>query len=82
VQSALGSSHSGLAARADYYTHRYHQPSDEWSPAWDLSGEVEDVNLLWRWGEDLANSTRWPGWHQGSEFKAIRDASAAARIGG
>jgi len=77
-----GGTAAGRAALDDYIAHRYHQPDDEWSPNWDLSGQVEDVNLLWRWGEDLANSTRWPGWHDGSEFKAIRDASAAARNGG
>ncbi|MGE5565694.1 MAG: M28 family metallopeptidase [Parcubacteria group bacterium] len=73
---------AGKAAADDYTAHRYHQPDDEWSPTWDLSGQVEDVNLLWRWGEDLANSTRWPGWKAGSEFKAVRDASTAARTGG
>jgi len=77
-----GGEAAGKAAWADYYASRYHQPGDEWNPGWDLSGEVEDTNLLWRWGEDLANSSRWPGWHEGSEFKAIRDASATARNGG
>ncbi|MGE5502469.1 MAG: M28 family metallopeptidase [Ignavibacteriales bacterium] len=70
---------AGKAAADDYTAHRYHQPDDEWSPTWDLSGQVEDVNLLWRWGEDLANSTRWPGWKAGSEFKAVRDASTSLR---
>ena len=27
----------------------------------------------------MANSRRWPEWEQGSEFKAVRDKTAAAR---
>jgi Zn-dependent M28 family amino/carboxypeptidase len=57
----------------------YHQPADEWSPTWDFSGMVIDLNLLHELGRDLANSTRWPEWGEGSEFKPIRDASAAMR---
>jgi len=30
-------------------------------------------------GRSLADSARWPEWKAGSEFKAIRDRSAAAR---
>ncbi|HEX6858709.1 MAG TPA: M28 family metallopeptidase [Caulobacteraceae bacterium] len=67
-------------AWADRYTSTmYHQPADEWSPDWDFSGMVADVNLLHELGRDLANSTRWPQWGEGSEFKAVRDASAAMR---
>jgi Zn-dependent M28 family amino/carboxypeptidase len=38
-----------------------------------LDGAVDDVQLLYQVGRNLANSTRWPGWKEGSEFKAIRD---------
>jgi len=30
-------------------------------------------------GDTLANSDRWPGWKEGSEFKAIRDKDMAAK---
>ena len=67
-------------AWADRYTATmYHQPADEWSPDWDFSGMAANVDLLHELGRDLANSTRWPEWGEGSEFKAVRDESAARR---
>ncbi len=30
-------------------------------------------------GRDLADSTRWPAWKAGSEFKAVRERTASAR---
>jgi Zn-dependent M28 family amino/carboxypeptidase len=70
---------AGQAARAAYVRDKYHQPADEWSADWDLSGQVQDLNLLYRLGRDLAMSDAWPSWNPGSEFKAIRDQTAAAR---
>ena len=58
---------------------KYHQPADEWSADWDLSGEVQDLNLLYRMGRDLANSRSWPAWKANSEFKPIRDRTASLR---
>jgi len=70
---------AGKAWGADYVAHHYHQPSDEWSASWDLSGQVADLNLIQRLGAKLANSDQWPDWQEGSEFKAIRAISAAER---
>ncbi|MEM9761161.1 MAG: M28 family peptidase [Pseudomonadota bacterium] len=64
---------------ADYAKNDYHQQSDEWSPAWDLSGMVRDAQLIHAVAERLGNSETWPNWAEGSEFKALRDASADAR---
>ena len=78
---------NGGAARGkqlgDEYTEkRYHQPDDEWLPEYDLTGQAQDIELVHRIGRDLANSSRWPDWKPNSEFKALRDKSAAARKGG
>jgi Zn-dependent M28 family amino/carboxypeptidase len=70
---------AGKAASDEYNAKRYHQPADEWSPNWDLSGAAEDTELLYTIGRDMANARRWPEWDQGSEFKAIRDKTASAR---
>ena len=70
---------AGKAASDEYNEKRYHQPGDEWSPAWDLTGAARDTELLYTIGREMANSRRWPEWEQGSEFKAIRDRSAPAR---
>jgi Zn-dependent M28 family amino/carboxypeptidase len=61
----------------DYVAHRYHKPSDEYSPAWDVSGIVQDLAVYYDVGLAIANSTRWPDWRAGSEFRAIRDRSRA-----
>lgn len=66
-----------LARRADYTANRYHKPSDEFDPGWDLSGAVEDVQLLFWVGHEIAHQGNWPRWKDGSEFKAIRDADRA-----
>jgi Zn-dependent M28 family amino/carboxypeptidase len=64
---------------ADYVAHRYHKPADAWSPDWNLDGAVQDIELVRDLIADLAGSTRWPRWKVGSEFKAIREATAEAR---
>ena len=63
----------------DYTGHCYHQPCDAYGPEWNLDGAVQDIGLMLDIGRDLANSSRWPEWKAGSEFKAIREKSAAAR---
>jgi Zn-dependent M28 family amino/carboxypeptidase len=64
---------------SDFTARCYHQPCDEWSPAWDLRGAAQDVSLAWRIGRTLANSRAWPEWREGSEFRAVREQSAARR---
>ncbi len=65
---------------ADYIGSCYHQTCDAWSPDWDLRGAAEDIELFRDILEDLGNSTRWPQWKAGSEFKAIREQSADERL--
>ena len=74
-----GGREAGASERKDYIVNRYHQPADEWKPDWDYSGAIQDLNLLYTLGHDLANSKLWPEWKPGAEFKAIRDASAKDR---
>jgi Zn-dependent M28 family amino/carboxypeptidase len=54
----------------DYTLHHYHQVSDEVNPAWDLSGAVEDIRLLFEVGDQVAEEEKYPTWLRGSEFKA------------
>jgi Zn-dependent M28 family amino/carboxypeptidase len=75
----VGGLEAGRKARADYTANRYHQPADEWRGDWDLSGQVQDIGLFYEVGADLANSTVWPEWQAGSEFKALRDETKADR---
>jgi len=43
-------------------------------PDWDLTGAVEDTQVLLQVGYRVANGTVWPTWKPGTEFKAMRDA--------
>jgi len=52
----------------------YHQVTDEVRPDWDLSGAVQDVQLVFEVGYEVANGDKFPEWKAGSEFKAKRDA--------
>ena len=70
---------AGHAASEDYTNHRYHQPGDEWSANWDLTGLVEDATLYYDIGNELAHSRQWPVWRDTSEFKAARDVTAGDR---
>jgi Zn-dependent M28 family amino/carboxypeptidase len=57
----------------DYVLHRYHRPTDEFSPDWNTQGFVADIEVLHTMGDTLANSEAWPNWHKDSEFRAARD---------
>jgi len=70
---------AGKAAEDDYTAKRYHQPADEWQASWPFTGMARDLQLLYAVGRDLANSDQWPNWGKDSEFRSIRDASAAER---
>ena len=63
----------GMEARDDYVANRYHKPSDEYDDSWDLSGAIEDIKLVFITGYRVANSTDFPSWKEGTEFKARRE---------
>ncbi len=61
---------------ADYWTNTYHKSTDEFNKETDdLSGLVEDAELFYKVGLYLANSSEWPKWNDGSEFKSVRETS-------
>jgi Zn-dependent M28 family amino/carboxypeptidase len=64
----------GLQKRAEYTANDYHKPTDEIKPDWDLSGAVEDGQMLFHVGYRVAQSSVWPKWKPGTEFKAKREA--------
>ncbi|MCW1383236.1 M28 family metallopeptidase [Novosphingobium sp. KCTC 2891] len=72
-----GGKAAGEAAAEDYTEHRYHQPSDEYSDSWDMTGMAQEVQLYYRLGRALADGKSWPNWHPNDEFRAIRDKSLA-----
>ncbi len=70
---------AGDAWIADYVGNCYHQTCDAWSNDWDLRGAVMDIELFHTITRDLGDSRRWPQWESGSEFRAVRLQSEAAR---
>ncbi len=57
----------------DYTAHRYHQPSDEYSPDFDLRGAAQIAGIVQRFGAALANSPVKPAWNEDAEFRAVSD---------
>ncbi|MEZ5914488.1 MAG: M28 family peptidase [Parvularculaceae bacterium] len=74
-----GGEEAGRAAGADYTANRYHQPSDEYSDDWDLTGMAETMEILYEVGARVAEMEGWPNWRENNEFRAIRDASRAGQ---
>jgi Zn-dependent M28 family amino/carboxypeptidase len=52
----------------------YHQVTDQVNADWDLTGAVQDVDLLFEVGYQVANADKFPEWKPGIEFKPKRDA--------
>jgi Zn-dependent M28 family amino/carboxypeptidase len=63
----------GKTKRDNFTEHDYHAPSDEVKPDWDLSGAVDDAQLLLAVGYRVANADRIPEWKPGNEFRAKRE---------
>ncbi|HYH87085.1 MAG TPA: M28 family metallopeptidase [Pyrinomonadaceae bacterium] len=61
--------------RDEYTKNDYHKVSDQIKPDWDLSGAIEDAQLLTIIGYRIAQGDKIPEWKTGSEFKAKRDAT-------
>jgi Zn-dependent M28 family amino/carboxypeptidase len=64
----------GMEMRRRYTEQDYHKPSDEVRPDWDMSGAVQDTQLFFLVGYNVANDRMLPEWKPGTEFKAKRDA--------
>ena len=64
---------AGEKLAAEYRANRYHGPKDEYDPNWNWAGVMQDLQLFYRIGRSLAQSSDWPNWMPGDEFRAIRD---------
>ncbi len=73
-----GGTAAGAAVAKDYTENRYHGPKDEFNEEWDWSGVMGDLQLFYRIGRMMAESSSWPNWNEGDEFKATRDESCAS----
>jgi Zn-dependent M28 family amino/carboxypeptidase len=73
----------GIEWRKKYYedftAQKYHKVDDEYSPDADLRGSVEDLELLYSVGAQLAAGKDWPQWSADSEFRAARERSRTGK---
>lgn len=67
----------GEAFGKEYTELRYHKPADEYDNSWDLSGIDQVTEILFELGYKLADSSDWPNWYDGNEFRALRDEQRA-----
>ncbi len=65
-----------------YESKDYHQPSDEYDPAWELSGTAQIGEVIRRLVVLFANRPVMPAWKAGDEFEAARKAGLARAAAG
>ena len=64
----------GKTLKDNYTDKNYHRPSDEYPvTSYTFIGAIDDLQLLFRVGQRIANSRSWPEWKSGSEFRTIRE---------
>jgi Zn-dependent M28 family amino/carboxypeptidase len=62
----------GEAKSKDYGDHRYHQPSDEYRPEMDFTGDAVIARFAFALGKLAASQKELPAWLPGDEFEAAR----------
>ncbi|HYA97702.1 MAG TPA: peptidase M28, partial [Methylomirabilota bacterium] len=55
--------------------HHYHQPSDEYRPEMDFTGDAKMARFGFALGWKAASAKELQGWHAGDEFEPARKAS-------
>lgn len=56
----------------DYLNKRYHQPKDEFDPAWDFKGVARTAKIAFYIGYRIAMDDVMPAWNPGDEFEKTR----------
>jgi len=62
----------GEARAKDYVEHRYHQPSDEYRPGMDFTGDAVIARFGFELGKLATMQPSLVGWKPGDEFEAAR----------
>jgi Zn-dependent M28 family amino/carboxypeptidase len=62
----------GKQVHEEYEEKHYHQPSDEIQDSWNYDGMIEDAQLGFYVGVNVANAAHGPTWVPGDEFEAAR----------
>ena len=62
----------GKQKHEEYEKEHYHGPSDEIQDSWNYDGMIEDAQLGFWVGLNIANAAQGPTWTPGDEFEAAR----------
>jgi len=62
----------GLEQERDYVEHHYHQPSDEYHPEMDFTGDSAMARFGFALGWEAASLPKLIEWQHGDEFEAAR----------
>jgi Zn-dependent M28 family amino/carboxypeptidase len=71
----------GEEKESDYVAHRYHQPSDEYRPDMDFTGNAKLAKFGFALGWQVANQPELAGWQPGDEFEKARKGSQQSKPG-
>lgn len=61
-----------LKKQEEYNGKDYHQPGDEYDPAWDFSGAIEDLKVLAQFAWQIAAAPEMPRYNDGDQFANVR----------
>ena len=67
----------GMQQAEEYTSKHYHQPSDEYHPSMDFTGDAAMARFGFVLGWEAASQTKLVGWRKGDEFEAARMKSFA-----
>jgi len=67
----------GEARERDYLEHRYHQPTDQYVPEMDFTGDAKLAMFGYQLGAQAASDSELIAWLHGDEFEAERKRSQA-----
>ncbi len=64
--------HAASSVKMVGFRDHYHQVSDEYNPAWDLSGMVEQAQFTLNLGYEVANAPTMPAWNKTAPFSRVK----------
>ena len=74
-----GGREKGFLIAEQYQIEAYHGVEDEYDESWNLDGLNQSIDAIFNVSNKLANTSQWPNWYEGNEFKAVRDLSRATQ---
>ncbi len=74
-----GGKEAGFIIEEQYRLDAYHGVGDEYDESWNLEGLNQSIDVIFNISNELANSSQWPNWYEGNEFKSIRDISRSGK---